>query len=113
LSIDLKNKMFDNTLLKILDKEVVKEKLRKQAKIKGKVKEIRYSKNNNIILIIETLRDEEAVLVNRNRKDMFKLAEKLNANDEVYARGDRGVNIVFCDELKIINKANLTLDKFE
>lgn len=104
--------MFDNTLLKILDKEVAKERYEKQAKIKGTIKEKKYSKNNNLILIIETSRDEEAVLVNRNRKDMFKLTEKLNANDEVYPRGDRDVNIVFCYELKIIKKANMTLDRF-
>lgn len=105
--------MFDNTLLKILDKETAKERYEKQAKIKGKVKEIKYSKNNNLILIIQASRGEEAVLVNRNKKEIFKLAEKLNANDEVYARGDRDVNIVFCDELKMINKANMTLDKFK
>ena len=106
--------MFDDTLLRILDKEVAKEKYEKQAKVKGTIKEKKYSKNNNIILIIgKSNKDEEAVLVNRNRKDMFKLAEKLKANDEVYVRGDRNVNIIFCDELKIINKANLNLDKFK
>jgi len=104
--------MFDNTLLKILDKETAKEKLRKQARIQGKIKEIKYSKNSNLILIIETSRGREAALVNKNREEMFKLAEKLRANDEVYIRGDRDVNIVFCDELKIIKKANLTLDRF-
>lgn len=104
--------MFDDRLLKILEKETAKERLEKQAKIKGIVKEIKYSKNNNLILIIETSRDEKAVLVNKNKKKLFELAEKLNKNDEIYTRGDRSVNIVFCVELKLIKKANLTLDKF-
>ena len=104
--------MFDNTLLRILDEEVAKERLRKQARIRGIVKDKKQTKNNNLILIIEKSKYGEAVLVNKKREKLFELAEKLNINDEVYVRGDRGVNIIFCDKLELINKANLSLNKF-
>ena len=71
------SKMFDDTLLRMLDEEVAKERLRKQAKIKGAVKDKKYTKNNNLILILKKGRYEHVVLVNKNRKEMFDLAEKL------------------------------------
>ena len=104
--------MFDDRLLRILDEEVAKERLRKQTKIKGVVKDKKLTKNNNLILIIKKGKYEHAVLVNKNRKNLFEIAEKLKVNDEVYAIGDKGVNVVFCDNLDLIKKANLTLDSF-
>lgn len=104
--------MFDDRLLRILDEEVAKERLRKHAKIKGIVKDKKLTKNNNLILIIKKGKYEHAVLVNKNRNNLFEIAEKLKVNDEVYATGDKGVNVVFCNNLELIKKAGLTLDSF-
>ena len=104
--------MFDDRLLRILDEEVAKEKLRKRAKVTGIVKEKKRTKNNNLILIIQKSKYETAVLVNKNREELFNLAQKLSINDEVYCRGDKGVNVVFADKLELVKKADLTLDSF-
>ena len=65
--------MFDNRLLKILEAEAAKERLRKQPKIRGIVKDKKQTKNNNLILIVEKGKNEEAVLVNKNREDLFSI----------------------------------------
>jgi tRNA(Ile2) C34 agmatinyltransferase TiaS len=105
--------MFNDRLLRILDEEVAKERARKQAKIRGIVKDKKISKNNNIVLIIKKGKFEYAVLVNKSRKEMFDLAEKLKVNDEIYAKGDKGVNVVFCDKLELVRKADLSLNNFK
>lgn len=97
---------FNDTLLRILDEEVAKERLNKQATIRGAIKDKKTTKNNNLILIIRYLNNEKAVLINKNRKELFDLANKLNINDEVFTRGDKGVNIIFCDKLDLIKKAD-------
>lgn len=104
--------MFDDSLLKVLDEEVAKERARKQAKIRGIIKDKKITKNSNIILIIGKGKFEYVVLVNKNREELFDLAKKLDVNDEIYARGDKGVNVIFADKLELISKANLSLDKF-
>ena len=48
----------------------------------------------------------------RDGKREQDLAEKLKANDEIYAQGDKGVNVIFCDKLELVKKADLRLDEF-
>lgn len=103
---------FDNRLLKFLEKAAEKERMAKQPKIQGTVRDIKHTKNSNILIIVYNGKYEEAVLVNKNNTSMFELAKKLNVNDEIYARGNRGIKVLFCEVLKIIKARGVGLERF-
>ena len=102
----------DNRLLKILEEEVAKEKDRKKARVKGIVTNKKISKNNNIILIVNKTDYEEAVLINKNKENLFKIAENTGIGDLIYFEGERKVNIIFGDKLEIVSKKEKTLKDF-
>jgi len=90
----------DTRLIKILDEMVEEERKRKKPKARGKINRIIRTKNNNIMLILE---DDRRLLVNK-KSSLIGIAEKIIEGDEVYAEGEKGINIIFCDELRLISR---------
>ena len=90
----------DTKLQKIIEEMVEEERHRKKPKAKGKIAEIRKTRNGNLIFILE---DERRLLVNKN-SGLFKIANNIISGDMVYAEGGKGINIIFCDRLKVLNR---------
>lgn len=53
------------------------------------------------------------MLVNKNKENLFKIAENVGVGDLIYFEGERKINITFCDKLEILNKKEITLKDFK
>ena len=96
---------FDDRLIKILEKEVLKEKWKKKLKITGIVLKKRGSKKGSFIFTVKTKKSEYGLVVPEHRKEEFELAKGINEGDTIKAIGDRQVSgIVFCDRIKRLNE---------
>ena len=93
---------FDDRLIKFLEEEVAKEKEMKKARYKGIVIDKRLTKKLNILLILKKNEYEIAVLVNKNKREIYEIAEKVKINDVIYIEGEKGIDIVWCDKLEVI-----------
>jgi aspartyl/asparaginyl-tRNA synthetase len=99
---------FDDRLIKILEKEVLKEKWKKKIKISGLVINKRISKKGSFVFTVKTTKSEYEVVVPEHRKEEFDLAKNINENDVVKAIGDKQASgIIFCDRIKKLNKSSL------
>lgn len=98
---------FDDRLIKILEKEVLKEKWKKKIKISGLIINKRVSKKGSFVFTVKTTKSEYEVVVPEHRKEEFDFAKNINENDVIKAVGDRQASgIVFCDRIKKLNKSN-------
>jgi len=96
--------MFDDTLLKILEKEVEKEKWKKKARIKGIVVNKRFTKKGSIMLTIRARKLEYDVVVPQHRKEEFEVAQNIREKDFVSIIGEKAINVIFCERIKLLNK---------
>ncbi len=66
---------FDGRLLRILEKEVEKEKWKKKLRIAGIVTNKRLTKKGSFMLTVKTKRTEYDIVVPMHRKNEFELAK--------------------------------------
>ena len=92
-------------MLRILEEETAKEKERKKARIKGRITKIKPTKKGNILLYIE----EPGLIAFAAafRKDVFELAKTLKVNDCIYFKGEKKVDTVFCDEIRLLKREGM------
>jgi DNA polymerase II small subunit/DNA polymerase delta subunit B len=98
------NKRFDDTLLKIIEKEVVKERWKNKFRIKGEVTNKRTTKKGSFMIAIKTAKSEYDVVIPKYKKIQFELAKNINDGDSISIVGDKKINVVFCDRIKILKK---------
>ncbi|MBW2977154.1 hypothetical protein KY347_06955 [Candidatus Woesearchaeota archaeon] len=99
----MENQGFDDRLLKILEKEVLREKWEKKVKISGKVIRKRTTKKGSFMLKVKTKKSEYNLVVPMHRKSEFELAKNIQEGDMIKAVGDKNIGIIFCDRLKKLN----------
>ena len=100
-------KKFDDRLIRILEKEVLKEKWKKKLRIAGVVTGKRISKKGSFVFTIKTKKSEYDIIVPHHRKDEFELSKKINEGDIIKIRGDKQASgIIFCDRVKKLNKSS-------
>ena len=98
------NPNFDDRLIRILEKEVIKERWRKKLRIKGVVTKKRITRKGSFMFTVRTSKSEHDIVVPKHRKKEFELAEKINAGDSIKAIGDKNISFVFCDRLEKLHK---------
>ena len=72
---------------------------REEVSLIGIIKEKRTTKNGNILFEIEDPTGSTNVLVNKNRPDLFSLAENILEDEVVGIKGSNGENIIFTNNL--------------
>ena len=92
----------DTRLLRILEEETAKEKERKKARITGRIIKIKPTRKGHILLYIE--KPGLIAFAAAFRKDVFELAKTLKVNDYIYFKGEKKVDTVFCDEIRLLNR---------
>lgn len=98
---------FDDRLIRILEKEVLKEKWKKKIKVTGIVIKKRVSKKGSIIFTVKTKKSEYDIVVPEHRKEEFEIAASINEGDIIKAIGDRQASgIIFCERVKIMSKSS-------
>jgi RNA polymerase-interacting CarD/CdnL/TRCF family regulator len=103
----MNNKNFDDRLLKILEKEVLKEKWKKKSKIIGIVISKKTTKKGSFMFTIKTKKSKYDVVVPVHRKEEFGLAKNIEEGDIIKAIGDRQISgLIFCDRIKKLNKSS-------
>lgn len=95
---------FNDTLLKILEKEVEKEKWRMKFRKKGTIINKRLTKKGSIMLTIKSKAEEYDIVVPKHRRKEFETAKNLGKDDCVSVIGDKKIGVVFCERIKIISK---------
>lgn len=101
------NQNFDDRLLKILEKEVLKEKWKKKAKISGMVMKKRISKKGSFVLTLKTKNSEYDIVVPEHRKEEFEIAKDINEGDMIKVIGDKQISgLIFCDRIKKLSKSS-------
>lgn len=101
------NQNFDDRLLRILDKEVLKEKWKKKFRITGTVIGKRVTKKGSFMLIIKTRKSEYGIVVPQYKEAEFELAKNINEDDIIKVIGDKQVSgIIFCNMIEKLNKVN-------
>ncbi|MBI2647377.1 hypothetical protein HYW99_02780 [Candidatus Woesearchaeota archaeon] len=99
------NQNFDDRLLRLLEKEVLREKWKKKLKIAGIVIKKRISKKGSFILTIKTRKSEYDIVVPEHKKDEFELAKCINEGDIIKVIGDKQIGgIIFCDRIERLSK---------
>lgn len=96
--------MFDDTLLRILEKEVEKEKWSKKARIKGTVINKRFTRKGSIMLTIRAKKYEYDIVVPKHREIEFEVAQHIKEKDFVSIIGEKAINVVFCERIELLNK---------
>lgn len=103
----MNNQKFDDRLLKILEKEVLKEKWKKKIKISGVVIKKRTTKKGSFAFTLKTTKSEYDIVIPQHREEEFELAKSINEGDLIKAIGDKQISgIIFCDRIKKLNKGN-------
>ncbi len=101
----MENIKFDDRLLKILEKEVLKEKWKKKARIIGVVQRKRVTKKESFLFNVKTLKSEYDIVVPQYKKEEFEIASNIKEGDTIKVIGDKQVSgIIFCDRIKRIGK---------
>ena len=55
-------------------------------------------------LVLQNPKYDFATVINKNKKELFKIGDKIKLNDEVYVEGDRRIDVVWCDKIKSFKK---------
>lgn len=95
---------FDDTLIRILEEEVEKERWKKKLRIAGIVTNKRLTKKGSFMLTVKTKRSEYDIVVPKHRKNEFELTKNIYDGDLIKAVGERNINAVFCDAIEKLNK---------
>jgi len=103
----MKEIKFDDRLLKILEKEVFKEKWKKKIRIIGIVNGKRITKRGSFVLNVKTPKSEYEIVIPQYKKELFNLAEEISAGCLIKITGDRQAGgIIFCDKIEVLKKEN-------
>lgn len=94
----------DDRLIKTLEKMTTQEKWVRKARHKGEVIKKKLTKKGNILFVIKKPLYDVNVVVTKNRKKEFELAQSLKVGDVISIIGEKKVNLVICDRLKKINE---------
>ena len=98
---------FDDRLLKLLEKEVLKEQWKKKLKISGTVIKKRTSKKGSFVFTVKTRKSEYDIVVPQYKKNEFESINNINEGDVVKVIGDEQVSgIIFCDRIEKLNKSS-------
>jgi len=95
---------FNDKLLRILEKEVEKERWKKKLRVAGKVISKKLTKKGSFMFRVKTKRTEYDIVVPRHRKKEFELARDINEGDAVKVTGEKNINVVFCDRIENVHK---------
>ena len=99
---------FDDRLIKILEKEVLKERWKKKAKIAGVVIKKRASKKGSFVFTVQTKKSEYDIVVPAHRKKEFELAKNINESDTIKTIGEKQAGgIIFCERIEKLSKSSL------
>jgi len=104
---------FDDRLIKLLEKEVLKERWKKKVKLSGSVIKKRITKKGSIVFTLTTKKSEWEVVVPQHRKEEFKTAKTVNEDDIIKIIGDKQISgLIFCDRIKKLIKSDEKQMKF-
>lgn len=78
---------------------IKQKKEREHISIIGIVKSKQTTKNNNIILTLEDPTNKIKVLINKNRPDLFKVAQDTVLDEVIAINGTNGDNIIFTEKI--------------
>ena len=100
----MQSQKFDDTLIRILEEEVQKEKFAKKAKIKGKLIQKWLSKKGNIMLAVSTKGNKYEVVVPQYKIKEYKLADSISEGSIIKIIGDERLSgIIYCDLIEMIS----------
>src|SRR3989344_6107738 len=98
--------MFDNTLLKTLDKLVKKEKLAKhfsrRLRVKGLLIAKSETKKGNLRIIVQKGENEYGLIIPKTHKERFALASKLPLNSNVSVVVIKSKLMIICAKIKVL-----------
>lgn len=101
------NKKFDDRLIKLLEKEVIKEQWKKKAKLTGAVIKKGMTKKGSFMFTVKTRKSEYKLVVPQHRKEEFEIAGGINEGDTIKAIGDRQISgLIFCDRIRKLSKGS-------
>ena len=112
--------MFDNTLLKTLDKLVKKEKLAKHFSRRLRVKGILIAKSEtkkgNLRITVCKGENESRLIIPKTHKERFALASKLPVGSKVAVEGIKSKFMIICAKIKVLEtideSTQINLDSF-
>ncbi len=98
--------MFDNTLLKTLDKLVKKEKLakhfRSRLRVQGTLITKAQTKKGNLRITVQKGENEYRLIIPKTHKERFALATKLPLNSNVSVEGIKSKFMIICAKIKAV-----------
>ena len=101
----MNNQNFDDRLIKLLEKEVLRERWKKKFRITGTIIKKRTSKKGSFIFTVKTIKSEYDIVVPQHKKDEFESSKHIKEGDTIKAIGDmQAGGIIFCDNIKKLNK---------
>src|SRR3989344_4755356 len=107
--------MFDNTLLKTLDKLVKKEKLAKHFRSRLRVKGILIAKSEtkkgNLRIIVQKGENEYRLIIPKTHKERFALASKLPLGSKVAVEGIKSKFMIICAKIKVLEAIDESTQK--
>ena len=99
------NPNFDNRLMKILEKEVMKERWKKKLRVIGVVLKKKATRKGSYMINIKTKKSQYDVVIPQYKAEEFQIAKDINEGDIIKIIGDKQVGgIVFCDKIEKITK---------
>ena len=100
--------MIDTTLidkLKVLaNKEKKVKEYKRRLRIKGKVKALGKTKNDNLTLTVEKDKEDYKFTVLKSHKERFALANKLHKGNSVSVEGIPRFRAIICTRLNLLEK---------
>lgn len=95
--------MEKNLLFEVFDELRAEEKWRNKARLKGITIDKKITKNGHLMLTIKKRKYDQTVIVIKQKEKLFNKANNLKIGDQVYIVGERKLDVVFCDVLKILD----------
>ncbi len=103
----MNDRKFDDTLIKILEKQVIKERWKNKFRMRGKVIDKKITRKGGYMFTVETAKSEYGAIVPKHRKIGFELAKNINVGDLIKVVGDRKIDVIFCDRIQKLDKGIL------
>ena len=100
----MNNQTFDNTLIKLLERETLIEKWKKKPRIKGEVIRKKITKKGSFMFTIKTTKLDYDIVVPKHRKNEFELAKNIHKGDFIKVTGERNMDVIFCDRIQKLSK---------
>lgn len=100
----MNNQKFDDRLIKVLEKEALKERWQKKLRITGEVIRKKITKKGSFMLTIKTRKYEYSVVIPKHRKNEYNMAKNTSEGEFVKVTGEKNIDIIFCDRIQKLNK---------